>query len=260
MSTGRAADNRTVVITGTSRGIGYHLAQRFLKEDYNVIGISRSGTDISHPGFRSMSADISDLDQVHSLSQVLADTPVVGLINNAGAHGPIGPFEHAPIGLWIQTFYVNLFGAAALAQICARPLREHNGFIIFLSGGGSAYPRPNFSAYGVSKCGVVRLAEVLAKELAPDISVYCVAPGPNKTEILEEAIRGGEIVPEEDIVDFEYIERLCLFLARNRDHRYSGKFVHVRDNYEQWGDSQLAEDPYTLRRMDPRTLGRVDLV
>ena len=180
MSTGLGPERRTVVITGTSRGIGHHLARRFLTMGYNVIGISRSCTDIDDVKFRSLSADVGDLDQVKALSGVLATEPIVGLINNAGIHGPIGPFETAPVEEWVRTFYVDLFGAAALTQICIPSLRENNGFIIFLSGGGSAFPRPNFSAYGVSKCGVIRLAEVLAKELSPHIYVYCVAPRPQQ--------------------------------------------------------------------------------
>ncbi len=260
MSINQDVSNRTVVITGTSRGIGTHLARRFLTEGYDVVGISRSETPIDHPKFRSLIADVSDLDQVRALSQDLAGQPIAGLINNAGIHGPIGPFEDAPPEAWAQTFYVNLFGAAALAQVCIPSLREQNGFIVFFSGGGSAFPRPNFSAYGVSKTAVIRLSEVLAKELAPDVLVYCVAPGPNPTQLLAEAVRHGEVVPEGEAVDFGYVERLCLFLARNRDPRYSGKFIHVRDNYEQWNDGQRGDDAYTLRRMDPRTLSRVNLV
>ena len=55
-------------------------------------------------------------------------------------------------------------------------------------------------------------------------------------------------------MDFGYPERLCLFLANNRDPRYSGKFIHVMDDYANWNDRQLAADANTLRRMDTRTL------
>ena len=248
MSTAHEPGRQTIVITGTSRGIGYHLARRFLTLGYDVIGISRSTTPIDDPKFRSLKADMGDLDQVGTLCDTLAGEPIFGLINNAGIHGPISPFENAPLEAWVNTFHVNLFGAAALTQMCIPALRQHSGFIIFLSGGGSAFPRPNFSAYSVSKTGVVRFSEVLAKELAPNVLVYCVAPGPNRTRLLGEAISGGEVVPEQDIVDFDYVERLCVFLACNRDPRYSGKFIHVKNNYEQWGDLQLAEDANTLRR------------
>ena len=257
MSTGPGPERGVVVITGASRGIGCHLAQRFLSCGYDVIGVSRSGASMEHPGFRSVTADIGDLDQVRALCDELAGQPIVGLINNAGLHGPIGPFENTDLEAWRRAFDVNLFGAAALSQLFIPSLRQQNGFIIFFSGGGSAFPRPNFSAYGVSKSAVVRLAEVLARELAPHVFVYCVAPGPNRTKLLEESVRSGETVPDEDIVDFEYPERLCLFLAQNRDIRYSGKFIHVRDDYAAWGEDQLAEDAHTLRRVDARTLRRV---
>jgi NAD(P)-dependent dehydrogenase (short-subunit alcohol dehydrogenase family) len=252
--------NPAVLITGTSRGIGLHLAQRFLKEGYWVIGVSRNPAPIQDPSYQEFTADLGDLDQVKALTKKLDGLPICGLINNAGIHGPSGAFENISLDDWLQTFNINLFGAAALAQSCIPSLRQHNGFIIFLSGGGSAFPRANFTAYGVSKCGVVRLADTLAAELSPDVMVYCIAPGPNRTVLLDESRESGETVREEDIVGFDFPEKLCLFLAENRDPRYSGKFIHVRDDYQSWGDDQLASDAYTLRRIDPRTLSKVNLV
>ena len=104
---------------------------------------------------------------------------------------------------------------------------------------------------------MVRLSEVLAEELAPEVKVYCVAPGPNRTGMQEEVIRHGGVVKEEDYVDFSLPENLCLFLARNTDPRYSGKFIHVMDDYRNWGDSDLSPDSNTLRRLDRRTLSRL---
>ena len=247
MSTDRAG--KTIVITGTSRGIGHHLARCFLALGYRVVGISRSGTPLEHPALTQIRADVGDLAQIAAIRDRLSDPTICGLINNAGIHGPIGPFESNDLGKWVATFYVNLFGGAALSQACKPSLRRNKGFIIFLAGGGSAFPRPNFSAYGVSKTAVVRLSEVLARELHPDVLVYCVAPGPTRPQLLEEAIQGGEVVPEAEIVDPSFAERLCVFLANNRDPRYSGKFIHVKDRYQQWGDAELASGAYTLRRI-----------
>ena len=257
MSIDHGSERGVVVITGTSRGIGYHLARRFLAEGYDAIGISRSETPIDDPKFQSISADVGDWKQLTALAAKLADKPIVGLINNAGIHGPIGPFESACLDDWVAAFNLNLFGAAALTQICIPELRRRRSFIVFVSGGGSSFPRPNYSAYGVSKCGVVRLSEVLAHELAPQILVYCIAPGPNRTQMQEEVKASGEATHEEEFVDFSFPEDLCLFLARNRDPRYSGKFIHVKDDYAQWDDPQLTPDAHTLRRMDARTLARI---
>ena len=249
MSTNQEVTRKTVVITGTSRGIGKSLATTYLDQGYRVIGISRSNTDIKDPNFRSIQTDMSDLDQVAKLKPALRSETISGLINNAGIHGPIATLENCPIEKWVETFSVNLFGHTLLSQICIPKLRKNNGFVIFMSGGGSAFPRPNFSAYSVSKTGIVRLSEILAQELAPEILVYCVAPGANKTELLTEAIDHGEIVQQQDIVDSDYVSRLCLFLSRNRDPRYSGKFIHVKDNYLEWTDKNLTGDNYTLRRI-----------
>jgi len=244
-------EGKTIIITGTSRGIGYHLSQRFLELGYHVLGISRSRTPLQHGNFRQIYADLSTVDGMMSLRKQIENVRVCGLINNAAIHGPIGAFEGNDLNDWMKAFQVNLFSAAALAQMCIPRLRKEHGFIIFLSGGGSGFGRLNFSAYGISKTAVVRLSEVLAKELAPDVLVYCVAPGPNRTRLLAEAIDGGEIVAPQDVVDFSAPVNLCEFLAKNTDPRYSGKFIHVKDDYQNWGVPQLAPDAYTLRRVKP---------
>lgn len=257
MNISHVMDKGSIVITGTSRGIGYHLALRFLSEGYGVIGVSRTPSPIVNDKYSDFNVDISSVSDVSALADQLSGRGIVGLINNAGIHGPVGPFEDVSIDAWVQALNVNLIGAVTISKVCLPFIRESHGFIIFLSGGGSAFPRPNYSAYGVSKCGVIRLAEVMAKELSPTVSVYCIAPGPNRTELLVETVQNGEIVREEDIVDFSDPEDLCLFLAQNKDPRYSGKFIHVRDNYHAWGDAELSDPSYTLRRIDPRTLSQV---
>ena len=79
--------------------------------------------------------------------------------------------------------------------------------------------------------------------------MYCVAPGPNRTQLLDEAIKSGEKVPPQDFVDFDYPLRLCEFLADNQDPRYSGKFIHVKDDYVNWSHAQLEKEAFTLRRV-----------
>jgi NAD(P)-dependent dehydrogenase (short-subunit alcohol dehydrogenase family) len=240
--------DKTVVITGTSRGIGNHLARRFLKEGFKVVGISRSETDINDDRFQHIKADMGNLDDIPNIVDKIDANSVCGIINNAGVHGPLGPFERNTMKEWVEAFNVNLFGGASLTQSLIPALKKNKGFVIFLSGGGSGFAKPNFSAYSVSKTAVVRLAENLAKELYPDVYVYCVAPGPNRTDMLNAAVHAGDNIREEDIVNFDEPEKLCMFLANNRDPRYSGKFIHVVDKYDKWGEEELSEDMYKLRR------------
>ncbi len=126
MNTKHEITSKTILITGTSRGIGNHLASVFLDRGYKVIGISRSHTEINNPNFQSLQIDISDLSQVSALKSILDSHKIVGLINNCGIHGPIGPLESSPIDQWIQTFNVNLFGHTLLSQICIPSLRMNH--------------------------------------------------------------------------------------------------------------------------------------
>ncbi|MBI2542899.1 MAG: SDR family oxidoreductase [Candidatus Aenigmarchaeota archaeon] len=249
MATEKTTRDKVIIITGSSRGIGYHLANRFIESGFKVIGVSRSGTSIKHNNFQDVIMDVSNLSEIENLGNEIDLSSVHGIINNAGMHGPLGPFEKNDMTKWVETFYVNLFGGAALTQMCIPSLKKNNGFVIFLSGGGSGFAKPNFSAYSVSKTAVVRLAENLAKELNPDVFVYCVAPGSNRTEMLEVAIKAGDDVKEKDVVDFKEPEDLCLFLADNKDLRYSGKFIHVKDNYKNWGEKEFSDEMYKLRRL-----------
>ncbi len=90
------------------------------------------------------------------------------LVNNAGRQHPIGPLVENDPEEWTHAVAVNLFGAFYCIQaVLPGMIARRCGKIINLSGGGATGPRPNFSAYGVSKAAIVRLTETLAEELKP---------------------------------------------------------------------------------------------
>ena len=170
-----------------------------IKEDWNVIGISRSYSDFKHSNFFQIKANMYSYEQVKTLIKKIPKNNIYALINNVGGLGPIGKFEGINIKDWIDTFKLNLFSPLMLTQKIIPNLRRNKGSIIFISGGGSAYPIKNFSPYGVSKTAVVRMTEVLSKELFPDIFVYVIAPGPIRTKLFEKADRAGLKVPKKKV-------------------------------------------------------------
>ena len=76
MNTNHEITSKTILITGTSRGIGKHLASFFLDAGYKVIGVSRSNTTINNPNFQSIQIDISDLSQVSTLKNILEEREI----------------------------------------------------------------------------------------------------------------------------------------------------------------------------------------
>jgi 3-oxoacyl-[acyl-carrier protein] reductase len=265
------------VITGGSRGIGKALAEAFLKEGARVAVVARKKNEIEavarelkRPGYvLGVRADISDAKDVERLFAAVADKfgNVDILVNCAGIQEPIGGFKDVNFDDWIENIHVNLIGTAMCCKAALPGMIEKKaGKIINFSGGGAGYSRPNFSAYAVSKAGVVRLTEILADELRKfNIQVYAVAPGMIATKMLngileagpERAGRDFEQVTQRAVKGFDSIENaadLVCWLASERSHWLTGKLISaVWDPWREWKDQapdDIGSDLYTLRRID----------
>ncbi len=139
------------------------------------------------------------------------------------------------------------------------------GKIINLSGGGATSPRPHFTAYAAAKCGLIRLTETLARELASSgIDVNAVAPGAMNTRMLEEVIAAGPVAaaPEYEFavkrsreggVSPALAAELIVFLASPASDGITGRLISAV--YDDWKSlpslrAMLADsDRFTLRRI-----------
>jgi NAD(P)-dependent dehydrogenase (short-subunit alcohol dehydrogenase family) len=115
------------------------------------------------------------------------------VIHCAAVMGPIGLATEVDAQDWFDALKTDLFGAFLVTKHVVPLMRpESRPRILLLSGGGAFDPMPNLSAYGVSKAGIVRLAETLAAELAPrNIAVNVFAPGFVATEIFDTMLKAG---------------------------------------------------------------------
>ena len=184
---------KTVLVTGASRGLGLEVARHFARAGTNVAMTARDAGALREAGktvagdrasttqkIRSdYFIDLGDPSQVDALAAaVLRDFDGVDvLVNNASVQGPIGPLETTDFAAWRRVFDVNLFAAARLSQLLIPSMRRRGwGKIVNVSGGGATGPRPDFSAYALSKVAIVRLTETLAVELQGErIDVNAVA-------------------------------------------------------------------------------------
>ena len=88
------------------------------------------------------------------------------MINNAAIQGPIGPSWTLTDYFIEKTIKINLLGPIFLSKlIIPKMIKNKEGVILNLSGGGATAARENFSSYAVSKTGLVRYSEILAAEL-----------------------------------------------------------------------------------------------
>ncbi len=198
---------RTVLITGGSRGIGASIAREFAsagdriaihyvssQEDAQKVvdSLQGSGHVISQADLRNPDAVKNMVDDV---AQRLGKIDV--LINNAGVFfdHPIetSTYEHWQKA-WSDTLGVNLIGAANVTW-CALQHMPKNGTsrIVNIGSRGAFRGEPLSPAYGASKAAIVAFGQSIAKALAPmHIGVTTLAPGFVQTEMAKRVLDGPE--------------------------------------------------------------------
>ena len=186
-----------VIITGTSRGIGFEMAKLFANEGHKVLALSRNVNaiaELKHKNIVSFPFDITKEEDLKKLDGFLIQewTTVDVLINNAGKLLN-KPFLETEKKAFKVVYEVNVFGLANLTQLVI-PKMSKNGHVVTISSMGGVQGSvkfPGLSAYSSSKGAVITLTELWAeefKETGPSFNV--LALGAVQTEMLEEAFPG----------------------------------------------------------------------
>ncbi len=171
---------KRALVTGASHGIGLEITRMLLAEGWRVGGVSRTLPHLWNADgrFGWFEVDVSSPESAALFSRWLPST-LDAVVHCAAIQGPIGPFWENDSADWVQTVTTNLIGAHNVVRAALPALQQsQDGRILLFAGGGAFNPRPNYSAYAVSKAGVVSLMETLAEELRDtSVTVNCVSPG-----------------------------------------------------------------------------------
>ena len=216
---------KNVIITGTSRGIGYELVQLFTDAGYNVLALSRNSAPISSinlDGCTIFPFDITDSKDIKMVSKFVKENwkQVDVLINK--------PFAKTSIDDFISVYDVNVFGAAALTKAML-PFMNKDGHVVNISSMGGiqgSMKFPGLSAYSSSKGALITLTELLAeeyKETGPSFNV--LALGAVQTEMLEEAFPGYQATTSAEEMA-QYIMQFSL----SGHQMYNGKVLQVSNS------------------------------
>ena len=220
---------KTVIITGTSRGIGFELVHLFSKAGYAVLALSRNAKPVINLNYENITALSFDLNKVEDYNRVEAFiqnewTHVDILINNAGAIIN-KPFAETTFDDFKQIYGTNVFGVAELTRRVL-PFIPKTGHVVTISSMGGVQGSMKFaglSAYSSSKGAVITLTELLAeeyKEAGPSFNV--LALGAVQTEMLAEAFPGYK-APTSPIEMAAYIFEF----AKTGQQFYNGKLLQV---------------------------------
>ena len=190
---------KSVVITGTSTGIGYQTSKTLIASGYRVFGSVRTNEDADRvamelgKNFIPLVFDVTDeqdvKESVNKVSALLDNQTLAGLINNAGI-AVFGAVQNLTAEEFKHQFDVNLLGVfhctQAYMDLLGADKDRHGapGKIINISSISGELAMPFMSAYNMSKFGLEGFSEALRRELMIfGIDVVVVAPGPIKTPI-----------------------------------------------------------------------------
>ncbi len=212
-------ESRNIIITGTSRGIGFELALQFATAGHQVLAISRKTPqaliDISNE---------NEILQVEKFIQNSWNNKVDILINNAGLL-IAKPFEQLTSSDFEQVYKVNVFAVAALTQVCIPFMKKGSHVVTISSMGGiqGSMKFPGLAAYSSSKGAVITLSELLAEEYKErGIAFNVLALGAVNTEMLQEAFPGYEAP-----LSAKEMANYIFDFSLNGNKYYNGKVLQV---------------------------------
>lgn len=197
---------KNIIITGSSRGIGFELVKLFNQNDFKVIALSRNTKPISNLELKNVKSFYLDISSPQSINKIVKLVSkefkkIDILINNAGTLIN-KPFNETSFEDFQSIYNVNVFGVAELIRqlILYFNKKSHVINISSIGGIGGTSKFPGLSAYSSSKGALNILTEMLAEEFKDkDISFNTLALGAVQTEMLEEAFPGykANISPSE---------------------------------------------------------------
>jgi len=185
---------KNIVITGTSRGIGFELAQQFAKNGHHVLALSRNTAPlekVNHKNITTLSIDLSQAEDIQKVINFIQSNwkQVDVLINNAGKLIN-KPFTELTAADFLDVYKVNVFGVAEITKGII-PFLQKGSHVVTISSMGGIQGSLKFgglAAYSSAKGAVITLSELLAEEYKEaQIAFNVLAIGAVQTEMLAEA-------------------------------------------------------------------------
>jgi len=187
---------KNIIVTGTSRGIGYELALKFANAGQQVLAISRKTPRIliENKNITCLSVDLSNEADLEKVQDFLSSSwkKVDAIVHNAGSL-LLKPFSETTQKDFEDIYKVNVFAVANLTRVCLPYLQKGSHVVTISSMGGiqGSLKFAGLSAYSSSKGAVITLSELLAEEYKDrGIAFNVLALGAVQTEMLEEAFPG----------------------------------------------------------------------
>ena len=189
--------NKTILITGASRGIGRSIALYLARAGYDLVLHYNSNVNAANETLKAVKSvganarllcfDIANRDQTNEVisADITEHGAYWGVVCNAGINQD-APFPAIDGDMWDKVIHTNLDGLYNVLHPCIMPMisARHGGRVIALSSVSGVIGNRGQANYAASKAGIIGACKSLAIELAKrNITVNCIAPGVIETDM-----------------------------------------------------------------------------
>jgi NAD(P)-dependent dehydrogenase (short-subunit alcohol dehydrogenase family) len=205
MTEKRPLEGRIAVVTGASRGIGYHAAKGFAAAGAHVVAVARTVGGLEELDDEIKAAgglatlvplDLKDYEGIDRLGSAIFERwkRLDVLFANAGLLGQLSPLGHVPPKIWDDVIAVNVTANWRLIRSLDPLLRQSDaGRVLFMTSGAAQNCRAYWGPYSVSKAALNALAATYAKEVEKTpIRVVAINPGKTRTAMRAQAMPGED--------------------------------------------------------------------
>ena len=233
---GQVLKGQKILITGGSRGIGYHIAKRFIAEGAEVLILGRNAKALqkvsAELGCKYLAFDITDIAQLPQLINQAAETlnGLTGLVNNAGVCNIDNGFLNVTEQSYDEQFLLNVKSPFFLTQAFVKYVTEHkvpSSGVVFITSERGLYP--DDAPYGMTKAAIGNIVAGIARRFAlQGVHINAIAPGvtadtinmPEKQDdaYLKGAVGKRYIMPDE-------LAEVAVFLMSDASKCVSGEII-----------------------------------
>lgn len=185
-------DDKAVIVTGGTSGIGKSIAELFKNNGASVIAIGRNkseGEELKRQGIKFLACDLSDISQIKALEeQVKNVTDKLDVLVNCAGIWHTHKLEEITEEEYRKVFDTNTGSVIFMTKVFMPMLQINHGNIINVASIGglqSHIAGKSQYLYASSKAAVIQFSQLCALNYAPDVRVNCLVPGPTDTPIYQ---------------------------------------------------------------------------
>ena len=233
-------NKKTILITGSSRGIGAEVAKLCKESGFKIILHGRSKTQELLSLANKLDAEFIFFDVTKELEvkKALMHIPNLNIIVNSAGINISKPFEKLTLSDWQSIYDTNVYGIVNVIKNALPILKKNKSVskIINIASIKGTYSAVGRAAYASSKAAVINITRSLAKEFAPDIVVNSVSPGFSSTQMTEKTwskrIRDQvNTILLQRMAHPKEIAHVILFLCSDECSYITGQNINVDGGY-----------------------------